>query len=140
MGARTVALCLLPGSGAALFDLIPPQLMATTIKEGMGGANSTYIWNHTFRSPVIPMGTRSRPILAVSHSAAPCIRTMLAPSNVQRLLGGRIDPKRPPRGLLLGDLGGLSLAAPPGSSGTGLVCWCGPPGAASRGWKTVFGA
>ena len=26
MGARTVALCLLPGSGAALFDLIPPQL------------------------------------------------------------------------------------------------------------------
>jgi hypothetical protein len=35
------------------------RYMVSTIKEGMGGAKSDYLQNHTFKSPVTRTDTRS---------------------------------------------------------------------------------
>ena len=41
------------GMGGSLKDMV------STIKEGMGGAKSDYLQNHTFKSPVTRTDTRS---------------------------------------------------------------------------------
>ena len=64
------------------------QSMVSTIKVGMGCAKSTYLRNHTFKSPVTRTDTRSLPILVVSPRVAPWVCVMLESNNGEWLFLG----------------------------------------------------